>query len=243
MVVEAAIFLPIFIIGMMTLGYLVKFNAAQENVFHSFADETGKLAAEATINPDFLTYKSRVVNRVNEENNNVIKDAKVKNFLYRVPYINQTDIIAASIDYDIDIKLPARFIKSVPASDTIVTRAFVGHEQSSSPMPFSEMEKSVDSETVWVFPKSGTRYHDEFCTYIKNDPREQILSSQIRGVFSPCKTCKPSKLRDGHLVYCFITSDIYHKGECSTVTKYVTAIEKTEATNRGYLPCSRCGGN
>lgn len=255
MVVEAAIFLPIFIIGMITLGYLVKFNAVQENVFHSFADETGKLAAEASIKPYALNYKSRVINRVNDENNNgnnhIIKDVNVTNHWYRIPYNIpsqtdlvdvQTDIIAASIDYDISIGLPVRFINSIPASDTIVCRAFVGDQQTSSPMPFSDMEKDEDSELVWVFPKYGTKYHDENCSVIKNDPREQLLSSQIRNVYSPCKTCKPSDLRDGNLVYCFITGDVYHKGECSTVTKYVTSIQKDDAINRGYGACSKCGG-
>lgn len=243
MVVEAAIFLPIFIIGIMTLGYLVKYIAVQENVFHSFADETSKLAAEAPINPNFISYKSRVANRVNDENKGVIKDAKVKNYLYRIPHFKQTDIIAASVDYDINIGLPAKFIDSVPASDTIICRAFVGDQQPTSPMSFSEMEKSVDSEEVWVFPKAGSKYHAELCSYIEVHPRERLLTSQIRNVYSPCKSCKPSNLRDGNLVYCFITGNVYHKGECSTVTKYVTAIQKEDALNRGYTACSRCGGS
>lgn len=242
MVVEAAIFLPIFIIGIMTLGYLVKFNAVQENVFHSFADETGKLAAEASVNPDMFSYKSDVVNRVNEENKKAVKDAKIKNYLYRIPYMDQTDIIAASVDYDIDIRLPAKFIDAVPASDTIVCRAFVGDQQSIAPMPFSEMEKSVNSDMVWIFPKSGTKYHGENCSFIKSFPKELLLSSQVRNKYSACKTCKPSSLRDGNLVYCFKTGDVYHSGECATVEKYVTSIAKEEATNRGYSPCSRCGG-
>lgn len=243
LVVEAAIFLPIFIIGMMTLGYLVKFNAVQENVFHSFSDETGKVAAQASISPYPAFYKGDVLNRVNLENGSEIKNTKVRNFLYRIPVPGNDNIIASSIDYDIDIGLPVKFISEIPASETIVARAFVGKDQGRDPMPFSEMEKSVDSETVWVFPKSGTKYHGEKCSYIKNDPRERLLTSHIRKIYSPCKACKPSGLSNGNLVYCFETGNVFHKGECATVTKYVTSIEKKEATNRGYSACVRCGGN
>ncbi len=243
LVVEAAIFLPIFIIGMMTLGYLVKFNAVQENVFHAFADETGRVAAEASLNiaaPVF--YENDVESRIQDENGNGIKNTDIKSFRYRVPTLTNDNIVAASINYDIDIKLPAKFVDSIPVSDSVVCRAFVGDVQKTAPMPFSEMEKSVNSDTVWVFPMAGSRYHGELCSYIKNDPKERMLSRVIRNEYSPCKTCHPTDLSDGNLVYCFSTGKVYHKGECPTVTKYVTSLVKKEATNRGYSACSRCGG-
>ena len=239
--VEAAIFLPLFIIGMMTLGYLVKFNAVQENVFHSFADETGSVAAHASISPPTF-YKNNVLSRVADENGSQIKNTKISNFRYRTSILNNNELIAASIDYEIDVGLPSRFIKSIPASDTIICRAFVGQDQPVAPMPFSEMENSLQSETVWVFPMSGVRYHGENCSYIANEPKERLLSPLIKSSYSPCKLCKPSDLRYGNLVYCFSTGSVYHKGECVTIVKYVTAMEKEEAENRGYLACSRCGG-
>ena len=239
--VEAAIFLPLFIIGMMTLGYLVKFNAVQENVFHSFADETGRIAAHASVNyPAF--YKNDVLDRIEDENGSQIKNTKIKNFRYRIPTVKSNEVIASSIDYEIDIGLPAGFISTIPASDTVICRAFVGQEQTVAPMPFSEMENNVESETVWIFPRSGTRYHGENCSYIANDPKEYLLSQNIKSRYSSCKTCQPSNLREGALVYCFSTGNVYHKGTCTTVTKYVTSIEKAEAESKGYLACSRCGG-
>lgn len=243
LVVEAAIFLPIFIIGMMTLGYLVKFNAIQENVFHSFADETGKVAAEASLNPTApLFYENDVEGRINEENDEDILDTDVNSFRYRIPTLVNDNIISASIDYEIDIGLPAKFIDSIPVSDSIVCRAFVGDVHKIAPMPFTEMEKSVNSDTVWVFPMAGTKYHGEQCSYIKNDPKERLLTREIKNQYSPCKTCNPTDLGYGNLVYCFSTGHVYHKGECPTVTKYVTSMVKKEAESRGYSPCTRCGG-
>jgi hypothetical protein len=242
-VIEAAIFLPIFIIGLLTLGYLVKFNAVQENVFHSFADETGKIAAEASLNITApLFYENDVENRVEDENGYVIKNIDINNFRYKIPSHINDNIIAASLDYDINIGLPAGFIDNIPVSDTIICRAFVGDEQDVAPMPFSEMERSVDSNSVWIFPRAGTKFHSEDCSYIKNYPKEMMLSSVIKNRFSPCEICNPTDLRDGNLVYCFSTGSVYHKGECPTVTKYVTSMEKTEAQNRGYAACLRCGG-
>ena len=243
LVVEAAIFLPIFIIGMMTLGYLVKYNAVSENVFHSFADETGKIAAEASLNVTApIFYENEVKDRVKKENGNILIKPDINHFYYKIPTTVSDNIISSSIDYDIDIGLPAKFIGSIPASDSIICRAFVGDEQSLNPMDFSEMEKSANSQTVWIFPKLGTRYHGENCSYIKIDPKERILSKTIKTKYNPCKACKPSNLRYGNLVYCFNTGNVYHKGECATVTKYVTSIEKEEASSRGYSACARCGG-
>ncbi len=213
-------------------------------MFHSFADETGRIAAEASLNtvpPPF--YKNDVGNRLAEENGNVIINTDVSNFKYRVPgYVND-ELIAASVDYDINISLPARFIDKIPVSDTIVCRAFVGHEHDQAPMAFSEMEKNVVSDTVWVFPRSGTKYHGADCSFIKNYPMETILTGSVRGRYSPCEICDPGGLSDGNLVYCFNTGNVYHRGKCPTVTKYVTSMDRSEAEKRGYTACSRCGGN
>jgi len=242
--VEAAIFLPIFIIGMLTIGYLVKFCAVQENVYHSFTDETGKVAAEAElydIAPVF--YENDLKKRINEENGTEIRDFDLSNFRYRIPTLGYDNIILATLDYDVDIRLPLRFIEKIPVSDSIVTRAFVGNEQNVEPMPFDEMEEELDSDTVWVFPISGSRYHMENCNYIVNEPKERMLTAALKNQYSPCKLCDPEDLSYGNLVYCFSTGSVYHKGACATVTKYVTAMEKKEAIDRGYTPCLRCGGS
>ena len=44
---EAAVFLPIFILGILTLGYLIKVYSTAENITFSMIDETGHLAAQA----------------------------------------------------------------------------------------------------------------------------------------------------------------------------------------------------
>jgi hypothetical protein len=35
---------------------------------------------------------------------------------------------------------------------------------------------------------------------------------------------------------------VFHKGSCTTVDRYVIAIEADEAIEKGYSPCYYCGG-
>ena len=65
---EAAIFLPIFILSVLTIAYLIKLIAVQENAFHALADETEKVAAEAALMPYPLFFKGDVEKRIREEN-------------------------------------------------------------------------------------------------------------------------------------------------------------------------------
>ena len=35
----------------------------------------------------------------------------------------------------------------------------------------------------------------------------------------------------------------YHRGTCRTINRKSVAIDKSEAVERGYAPCSKCGGS
>ena len=47
--IETAIFLPLFIIGILTLGYLLKFCMVSEGVQHALSDESHRIMAEAVV--------------------------------------------------------------------------------------------------------------------------------------------------------------------------------------------------
>ena len=105
------------------------------------------------------------------------------------------------------------------------------------------MEKDDDGVTVWIFPRSGERYHDRMCWYIENNPHEVLLDKNIRVRYDPCKLCKPAGCKDGTLVYCFVSSGkVYHIGECTIIDRYVIEVSKEDAEKQGYTPCSKCGG-
>ncbi|MDR3242856.1 MAG: hypothetical protein LBT34_02880 [Clostridiales Family XIII bacterium] len=243
--VEAAIFLPIFIIGVLTVAYLIKLTAVQENVFHSCSDELRKTAAHAVNTAVYpLMFQAELRDRIGEENGAEIENFEIDSFLYRYKSKDISDLILLNVRYDIGIKLPVRFYGSLPVSDILLCRAFVGSEKISAELPFSEMEKEKESVTVWIFPKSGTKYHKENCGYIAVEAREVLLSDAVRREYSPCKLCKPGALSNGSIVYRFAKSgDAYHRGSCAAVDRYVISMEKDEAEARGYTACAKCGGS
>ncbi|MDR2770490.1 MAG: hypothetical protein LBB57_00470, partial [Clostridiales Family XIII bacterium] len=163
---EAAIFLPIFIIAVLTIAYLIKLIAVQENAFHALADETEKAAAEAALTPYPLFFKGDVEKRIEEENGSELENLRVARFDYRYGLGEYTEQIRVTIDYDIGVKLPAALIGAIPVSDTILCRAFVGANNADNPMSNEELEEEKNSRTVWIFPRSGTKYHGETCSYV-----------------------------------------------------------------------------
>jgi hypothetical protein len=240
---EAAIFLPIFIIAVLTIAYLIKLIAVQENAFHALADETGKVAAEASLTPYPLFFKGDAAKRIAEENGGELENLRIARFDYRYGFGEYTEQIRVTADYDIGVKLPAPFIRAIPVSDTILCRAFVGANNADVPMSAEELEEKKESRTVWIFPRSGTKYHGETCSYVAVYPREVLLSAGVRQRYNPCKLCNPGSLPAGSLVYCFQTAgQVFHRGDCTTVDRYVVPIELEEAEARGYTPCAKCGG-
>jgi hypothetical protein len=240
---EAAIFLPIFIIAVLTVAYLIKSIAVQENAFHALADETGKVAAEAALTPYPVFFKGDVARRIAEENGGELENLRIARFDYRYGLGEYTEQIRVTIDYEVGVKLPAAFIRAIPVSDTILCRAFVGANNADVPMSAAELEEEKESRTVWIFPRSGTKYHGETCGYVAVYPKELLLSASVRRRYDPCKLCNPGSLPAGSLVYCFQTAGkAFHRGDCSSVDRYVVPIELEEAETRGYTPCLKCGG-
>lgn len=246
--VEAAILLPLFIIGVLTIGYLLKFCMVSEGVHHALTDESHRIMADAPVVPYPAGGADELTRRIESESRGEAQNIKVSRFLYRVPGISKngraySDLIAVSVSFDTPLRLPRLFIGEVTGERTALSRAFVGMSNAGPVKPFSEMEEGNGGDTVWVFPRAGERYHGEHCRYIETYPRETLLDRNVRSRFSPCKLCKPESRRDGTLVYCFFTSGrAYHTGSCTTVERYVIEIGREDAEKQGYTPCSVCGG-
>jgi len=246
--VETAILLPLFIIGILTLGYLLKFCMISEGVHHALADESHRIMADPVTMYVPVANAQKITDRIDRESRGEAQNISTEVFPTLAIGISKsgsvfTDLIAISVTFDTPIRLPRLFYNEVQGERTMLCRAFIGMSRDDVVKPFSEMERNEGGETVWVFPRAGERYHGKHCTYIENNPREVLLDRSIRSRYSPCKLCKPAAKRDGTLVYCFETSGkAYHIGECTIVDRYVIEISKEDAKKQGYTPCSKCGG-
>ncbi len=241
--VEAAIFLPIFIIGILTFAYLIKFMSVQEAVFHSFTDEAKLLSSEASINPIAAPlFELNLKDRVYDENGDNISSVDIDQLFYLYHTHGMSDMISMDLNYTVNIKLPIPFYRDLPVSESLLFRGFVGKDEKADPLPYEEMETDKKSDLVWIFPRAGGRYHSENCTYITSEPRQIVMSQKIRRKYEPCSICASYDLSNGSLAYCFKTGQSYHTGSCPIVDKYVISIEKEAAIKRGYTACMKCGG-
>jgi hypothetical protein len=247
--VETAIFLPLFIIATLTLGWLIQMAAVSENVYHALADETRRYAADVPRSFMAGAYSGDVVSRVKSDGNGAVASVKAQPALVHVPLVSAssgrayTDLIGASVSYKAKLGIPQIFSSGLTGSETAVSRVFVGASNAGNKMPFSDMEKDKDSHVVWVFPRAGERYHGEDCSYIKNKPREVILTGAVRSRYKPCKLCKPGNAKEGSLVYVFpSTGDAYHIGKCHSVERYVISMSEDDAKGQRYTKCAKCGG-
>lgn len=247
--VETAIFLPIFIIAVITAAWLIRMVSVSENVYHSLADETTVMAAEAKLPALSPLYKSDLKKRIKDENGKDINAVKISPVMYRIPWVDPaggkayTNLIGASAVYKMPVLLPNPFEKGLKGGATFLCRAFVGTDNSSDVFPFDKMEEKDDSPTVWIFPRAGERYHGENCSVIKNNPREVLLSNSVRRGYQPCSLCKPNEMSNGSLVYVFPkTGGVFHRGSCYIVDRYVIPVSEEDAKSKGYTACKICGG-
>jgi hypothetical protein len=247
--VEAAILLPVFLLAMLALGILIRMASISENMTHALTDELGLVAAEGEAPARAVTFRGNLESRVKDENGSDIRSAKAFPFAYRVLHYSvksgkaYTNLIGASATSDVRLGFPNMFGISPKVTVTAVCRAFVGVTARGEKLPFSELEDGGDSKLVWVFPRAGERYHAENCSVIKNDPKELLLSPQVRVAYKPCELCDPGKAANGSLIYVFSSSgEAYHLGSCFIVKRFVISMDRKDAKEKGYTACAKCGG-
>lgn len=239
--VEAAIFLPIFILSLLTIGYLIKVVACAEEVMHAATDESRYLASRAYTDRTATGFEGRLEARTLQDNKDVA-EIDVRAFRYLYSADGMSGLIAFDTITKVNIALPVKFYDGFTLHDRLRCRGFIGSTGGTS-MSFADMEEGRDSRTVWVFPTSGVRYHKESCTFVTGNPVQTLMNEYIRENYNRCDHCRPGDVPNGVLIYYFPAyGESYHVGGCNSIDKYVVTMEKSEAEDRGYTPCLKCGG-
>lgn len=237
-IVEGTIFLPVFIIAVMSVSFIINIVSIQMQVNHNIADESLSLLTRAykeRIAPEYpLIIKSKLYNNLNDK----IKNLHISNY----HYLNDNGKISANISYDIKNPMPIDLIGPMHIKTDILFRGFIGELRNTEPMSYEELENNYDDNEVYIFPKYGEKYHSKNCRCISIFPKEKLLTNHIRRHCSACKACKPDDLANGSKVFVSEKSRIYHQGKCSTVNKMYIKINKNKAVEQGYKSCKICGG-
>ncbi len=264
--VEAAIFIPIFLAAVLTLVYLSRVLAIQETAVHVLCDEARSLSSVGGMlyeTERFGNGKSKLSEgleggglpvsqwsfsagcsrRMKEEWGASAASSGISEFRNERSERGITDLIHVRMDYRLHIPIPLTPVKGIKCEESLTFRPFIGVDGKAEKMGFGAMEREEDSTMVWVFPRAGERYHLKTCSVVSVDPEERILSAAIRKRYAPCSLCEPQSLLNGSAVYCFSHSgQVYHRASCAVVSRYVTEMERTEAEREGYTPCLKCGG-
>lgn len=236
--VEAALFLPVFIVAVLTIGFLMKVIGGAECGMHAAADEARLAAADAYVLNASFGLTGRIEDRIKEEAP-YVTEARVTD----MRYLSGDGEIAFRMKYHLDVPLPLGIYDGFDITDRLKTRGWIGRTND-DPFGFDAMEEYEESETVYIFPAWGEKYHSKDCTYVKADPVQVPLTGEIKRYYRSCPRCGSADLSEGALVYVFPSyGEAFHRPGCDSVKKFTVAMEKEQAERRGYGPCSKCGGS
>lgn len=242
-ITEAAIFMPIMIIGLCSLCFMIKYGILCEKAYYIASEETKVVMREMyasglpalTAPANLETELESGLTRINEA-----KVSKVSPF-YGFPNTDCVKQWSVALDIGLPMNIDVGTGKSAPAGFTVYFRPFIGRDNTNANFESPEEERAY--EEVWVFPKSGERYHTEDCRIVNAYPQQRVLTAGVKIKYNPCKLCNAKALPNGSVVYCFKSDGSkYHRASCSAVEKYVISMDKSDAEAKGYTPCKICGG-
>ncbi len=259
LVVEAAIFLPIFILCMLSLSAIVKAAFLQTSVYECLSDEikNASLTSYAAssvgkgLNSDISsiavnitgagTFSARLSDGLKQRG--VDSSAmKVKSFASGVSKFGYTHLMCADTQYCMKLGLPAGPVNELYLKNTVYYRAWDGEDFSSDVFSFDRMKADENGDVVYVFPDSGEKYHNEGCRYVNSYAISKTASNSVFDEYAPCPLCMKGGATYGQTVYVFKYGACYHSSECSSVTKYTIEMDHDDALKKGYCGCSICGG-
>ena len=239
---EAAIFLPLVLLTVLSLGYFMKVEGTWENCIHGALDESSRIASTAYDGSRILITKSSVEDRMMRDNPQ-LKSAEVKALRLMYSDSHADRLISYRLEMVMRLDLPLGFGREFRFSSRIKYRGFVGKKTRGIAMGSETLEQLQKEDPVWIFPQSGEKYHEEDCTYVRASVRQELLTRRLKETYSSCGACHSEALPAGSIVFCFNGADTaYHRGTCRTINRHTVAIDRTEAKQRGYTPCRKCRG-
>lgn len=239
-ILEATISLPIFMIACIVLSSIVLMFSCVEDGNFIIANELRKSAAEAMYANTSALIPARVSTQLRKHSQ--VQSTGIKDFAYRSSNSINDELIYLSIRMNMTAENPLNLASEASYDVSLVTRAYVGKKRNTGNMSEAEM-MSAESDSVYIFPKRGEKYHSSGCTFLRAASRSSALTSGIKDKYSPCPICHSSKAGEGALIYYFPSDgESYHLPGCSTLQRNYIEIEKNVALERGYTACSKCGG-
>ena len=239
---EAVLFLPFVILAVISIGYFIRLDSVWENVMHCAIDESAYSASRAYDSVSELDSIPKIRKRILQEND-LLQTLHIRGVADRYSDGISDELTCYTIKASMGMDLPAGFSRQFDFTGRVKYRGFRGSRYDAAGMGDEGLERDEPKDPVWIFPQSGERYHTSSCTYVRATVKAEVLSSSLKSRFKPCEMCNSGELPLGSLVYCFRGEDTaYHRGSCRSINRHTAIIDRTEAEDKGYTPCSKCGG-
>lgn len=239
--VEAAICVPIFLIAVIVMSSAILMYSCIENCSFIAANEIRRGAAEAVIADTLLTIPYRIRKAI-EADNSQIDSVKLVDSGYRTSRWGMDELLIVGFRLKLKNKNPIGIKAEADYELSLATRAYVGRIRNDNAMSAGEFADE-DSDPVFIFPSRGEKYHSGGCTFLRAAYTSGVLTESMRKKLRACPICHSGRSSIGTLVYYFPSDgEDYHLAGCASLQRNYIEIEKSTATERGYAPCSKCGG-
>ncbi len=153
------------------------------------------------------------------------------------------DVVDLIADYRIKPFLALFGLRSFTAQSRYYGHAWVGYAIGSDTN--TEINKSDDSEMVYVTPTGEVYHKDQHCTYLKPSIRTidasylDTVRSQDGSKYYACERCKPAA--SGSVVITKEGNRYHSSASCTAIERNTEAISLLEAQETRRA-CSKCGG-
>ena len=238
---EAAISLPVFIISVIVMSSVILMYACIEDCSFIAANELRRASAEAIIADTSVVMPYRIRKAI-ENNHSQVYSVRLTDVGFRCGRWGIDEVLLVCFRLTLKTNNPLGIKAEADYDLALATRAYVGRERDESSMSAAEFADE-EADAVYIFPKRGEKYHSKGCAFLKAASTSAALSESIRRKYKTCPLCHSSRAANGALIYYFPSDgEDYHLPGCSSLQRNYIEINKETAHERGYTPCSKCGG-
>lgn len=239
-IVESVICMPIFIVSIIVMASIILLYSCIEDSSFIMANEMRLSSIEGNFvdNQYFVPLK---VSRKIKKSHSQVEFLAVTDYGYKIDRFGNDNMIVMSMDMKMRVNNPLNLAAKASYELSLATRAYVGKEGDVEPLDEDGFMR--DDEAVYIFPKSGRKYHNKSCTYMRAAATSVSLSKDIKHKYGTCHVCGSKNAKYGSLVYVFPRyGENYHLPGCDVMNRHYITMSRKTAKKRGYEPCSKCGG-
>lgn len=241
-IVEAAILLPIFILGIVAIISVLPAMAKAERIVYQVSDEMRLECISSAFVQSEVLLPMKVTTRV-ESSDVAVRGFFAYSDIFRQSSGHMDEMI--SLHWRGRVKQPSLtgIFNDIRITGSVVGRAFVGAERSVSPGDRRMFESKQDSVPVFIFPNEGRKFHGRNCRMLTSNVSKAVLTERFKKSHKPCKICKAKSIPMMNNVYVFKSGDSrYHRESCSILKRRFIQMDMSIAVKRGYQRCKICGG-